>query len=120
MARSSTQTFSFTTLLAAGRERDYEQFHRSIPAALDHAMRSAGVVGWRIHRDGTTLTHFVEALDRARMEAQLGADPVNLAWQDQVAPFLAPASSGADALPAAEAGALIWDFSWPTRTTPER
>jgi len=120
MARSSTQTFAFTTHLAEGRERDYEQFHRSIPADLDRAMRDAGVVGWRIHRDGTTLTHFVEALDRARMEAQLSVDPVNLAWQEQVAPFLAPAESGVATASPAEAGAFIWDFSWPTRTTPER
>jgi L-rhamnose mutarotase len=119
MARSSMQTFAFTTRLAAGREHDYEQFHRSIPAALHRAMQDAGVVGWRIHRDGTTLTHVVEARDRARMEEQLSADPVNLAWQEQVAPFLVPAAldtpDAADAPPPADAGALIWDFSWPTR-----
>jgi len=116
MARASMQTFAFTTRLVAGRERAYEQFHRSIPAALHRAMQDAGVVGWRIHRDGATLTHVVEARDRVRMEAQLSADPVNLAWQEQVAPFLASAESGTVAAPPpADAGALIWDFSWPTR-----
>ena len=126
MARSSMQTFAFTTRLAAGREREYEQLHRSIPPAQDRAMREAGVVGWRIHRDGTSLTHFVEAWDRALMEARLSVDPANLAWQEQVAPFLSPAPAESGAVGAADvpspaaAGVLIWDFSWPTRVTQER
>lgn len=112
MTSAPSEIFEFRTHLAAGRERDYERFHRAIPADLDRAMRDAGVVGWRIYRHGGTLTHVVEACDRARMEALLDADPTNREWQRQVAPFLAEA-------PGQEAstgrGALIWDLSWPTR-----
>jgi L-rhamnose mutarotase len=133
MTSAPTETFEFCTHLAAGRERDYEHFHRAIPADLDRAMRDAGVLGWRIYRSGTTLTHVVEACDRARMEAQLSADPTNRAWQRQVAPFLAPTAeddaagddsaaddpAGDDAVAAprrpATRGELIWDLSWPTR-----
>lgn len=127
MATAPPDIFEFCTRLAPGRERDYEFFHRAIPADLDRAMRAAGVLGWRIYRDGSTLTHVVEACDRARMRAALDSDPVNRAWQEQVAPFLAaaqdpPASAApASAAPAAVApgpaqrGVLIWDLSWPTR-----
>jgi len=138
MATAPTDIFEFCTRLAPGRERDYEFFHRAIPADLDRAMRAAGVLGWRIYRDGSTLTHVVEACDRARMRAALESDPVNRGWQEQVAPFLAaaqaaPASAAltasvaprpaapASASPApvapgpAQRGVLIWDLSWPTR-----
>ncbi|MFC1431675.1 L-rhamnose mutarotase [Streptacidiphilus sp. N1-3] len=108
-----TETFTFTTLLRAGREQDYERFHRAIPAELDAAMRAAGVLGWQIMRQGTTLTHEVTARSRTRMNLILEGDEVNRAWQHEVAPFL-DAGRPAPA-PDAGAGALIWDFSWPTR-----
>jgi len=108
-----TETFTFSTLLRAGREPDYERFHRAIPVELDAAMRAAGVLGWQIRRQGTTLTHEVTARSRAQMNLILQHDQVNRAWQREVAPFLdtgRPASA-----PDADPGALIWDFSWPTR-----
>ena len=112
MTSAPTDRFEFCTRLAAGRELDYERFHRAIPADLDRAMRDAGVLSWRIYRNGTTLTHVVEARDRRRMEALLDADPTNRAWQTQVTPYLAcePAESVLSTR-----GTLIWDFSWPTR-----
>ena len=118
MTSAPTEIFEFCTRLVPGREFEYEVFHRAIPADLDRVMRAAGVLGWRIYRNDTTLTHVVEALSRAGMQAALEADPVNRAWQQQVAPFLlAPAAADtAHNAPAhAERGALIWDFSWPTR-----
>jgi L-rhamnose mutarotase len=112
MTSAPTDIFEFRTRLTAGRELDYERFHRAIPADLDRAMRNAGVRSWRIYRNGTTLTHVVEARDRVRMQALLDADPTNRAWQREVAPFLArePAESILNTR-----GTLIWDFSWPTR-----
>ena len=112
MTSAPTDIFEFCTRLAPGRELDYERFHCAIPADLDRAMRDAGVLGWRIYRNGTTLTHVVEARDRAQMQAGLDADPVNRSWQTQVAPYLAP--EPAEDIPTTR-GTLIWDFSWPTR-----
>lgn len=108
-----TETFTFTTRLRAGREHDYERFHRAIPADLDAAMRAAGVLAWQIRRQGTTLTHEVTARSRARMNLVLQQDQVNAAWQREIEPFLdaRPPTSPPDADP----GMLIWDFSWPTR-----
>ena len=107
------ETFTFTTLLRAGKERDYERFHQAIPAELDAAMRAAGVLGWQIRRHGTTLTHTVTAESRAQMNRILEDDSVNRAWQREVAPFLA--SGRPTPPPGTDPGALIWDLSWPTR-----
>jgi L-rhamnose mutarotase len=116
MAAPPTDAFAFRTRLVPGRELDYERFHRAIPTDLDRAMRAAGVLGWRIYRNETVLTHIVEALDRARMQSLLSRDPINLLWQEQVSPFIdAESGSTLDDQPSAAPGALIWDMSWPTR-----
>jgi L-rhamnose mutarotase len=108
-----TETFTFTTVLRAGREHDYERFHRAVPADLDAAMRAAGVLGWQIRRHGTTLTHKVTARSRTQMNLILQRDEVNRAWQREVAPFL---DTGRPAPPPeTDPGTLVWDFSWPTR-----
>lgn len=117
---TSARIFAFCARLAAGRELGYERFHRAVPADLDRAMREAGVLGWRIYRNGSNLTHVVETRDRTRMRRILDTDPVNLAWQQQVAPFLDPAANSGDdhatpVPPESARGALIWDLSWPTR-----
>jgi L-rhamnose mutarotase len=107
-----TESFEFRTFLAPGLGPAYDDFHRAIPAALDAAMRAAGVIGWQIYRNRTTLTHRVVARDRHRLSRILDRDPVNLRWQQQVAPYLAevpPADAPNDL------GDLVWDFSWPAR-----
>ncbi len=115
-----TESFTFTTRLRAGMEGGYERLHRAIPAELDAAMRAAGVLGWQIRRQGKTLTHAVTARDREQMNTILEQDPVNRAWQREVAPFIdadesASASTPAPATAPAGPGVLIWDLSWPTR-----
>lgn len=104
-------SFRFHTFLLRGREQDYEDTHRSIPFDLDRVMRAAGVLSWTIRRSGTVLTHDVIAADRERMSAALDIDPVNIAWQDTVAPFLDRTRTGS---PSDADGTVIWDFSWPT------
>ncbi|MFB6610433.1 L-rhamnose mutarotase [Agromyces sp. NPDC056379] len=115
-----TEAYGFTTTLRPGAERAYETFHAAIPAALDTAMRDAGVLEWRIRRSGLVLRHDVVVVDRATMEATLDADPVNAKWQLEVAPFLADDDAPVDAAAAGGASAvgdstLVWDFAWPTR-----
>lgn len=106
------QRHEFTTYLRAGAEQAYEDVHRAIPLALDCAMRRAGVRGWRITRQGRRLRHEVESVDRATMERALDGDPANIAWQREVAPYLAEEDPGSAA---DDPTRLIWDFSWPTR-----
>jgi L-rhamnose mutarotase len=117
----STESFEFHTFLAPGLGPAYDDFHRAIPAELDAAMRAAGVVGWQIYRNRTTLTHRVVAQDRKHMSRILDRDPVNVRWQQQVAPYLveAPPTGALDTVPPEDVppdpGNLVWDFSWPTR-----
>jgi L-rhamnose mutarotase len=107
-----SDAFEFRTALAPGLGEAYEEFHRAIPADLHSAMRAAGVLEWRIYRNGTTLTHRVVATDREEMSHVLDVDPVNESWQRQVAPYLAavPEPAALD-----DPGFLVWDFNWPTR-----
>ena len=118
----STESFEFHTFLAPGLGPAYDDFHRAIPAELDAAMRAAGVVGWQIYRNRTTLTHRVVARNRQQMSRILDRDPVNVRWQQQVAPYLveapptgAPDTGPPDTGPPQGVGNLVWDFSWPTR-----
>jgi L-rhamnose mutarotase len=110
----NADSFEFHTYLAPGMGPAYEEFHRAIPADLDTVMRAAGVLGWRIYRNGETLTHRVDAVDRGRMDRILDADPVNQRWQREVAPFLVQDPATEDDH---DPGELVWDFSWPTRAS---
>lgn len=76
------------TRLKAGREPDYERIHARVPDALDERLRAAGVRGWTIWRSGRDLFHLVEVDDYAAMRRALADDPVNVAWQGQMADLL--------------------------------
>jgi L-rhamnose mutarotase len=110
------EAFVFSSRLREGTERGYEEFHRAIPARLDEAMRDAGILAWRIFRNGRTLTHEVVAVDRAAALSALAANPINQQWQLDVAPFVDDSEVDDDIESGQrEVGRLIWDFDWPTR-----
>lgn len=108
------EPFVFRTRLSPnpGVSAAYVEFHRAIPKELDNVMRAAGVLTWRIYLRRDVLTHVVEAKDRSRLKVELDQNPVNVAWQRQVAPYLA---GGEEPEEDERRGTLIWDFSWPTR-----
>lgn len=68
-------------MLHAGRERDYDAVHATIPDDVVDANRRAGITDWRIWRSGRNLFHLVECDDLAAAFAQLESDPVNERWQ---------------------------------------
>lgn len=107
----SAESFEFRTRLAPGMGNAYELFHRAIPAELHAVMRDCGVVAWQIFLRGDVVTHRVVA-DRRALTEKLDPHPVNRAWQRQVAPYLLP---GEHPDAPDHPGALIWEFSWPTR-----
>ena len=76
------------TRLRADAVERYEDIHRVIPAALDAALRAAGVRHWRIWRDGCDLFHVVDCDDAGEMWDRLAADPANAAWQARIGPLL--------------------------------
>ncbi len=68
------------TRLYPGAAERYCEVHARIPEAIAVALREAGVVDWRIWRDGDVLFHTIETthgLDgmRARMAARGPIDP---------------------------------------------
>ncbi|MBB2967947.1 L-rhamnose mutarotase [Leifsonia aquatica] len=107
----ATESFEFRTRLAPGMAAPYERFHRAIPAQVHQVMGESGVVSWQIFVRCDVLTHRVVA-DRTALKERLDLHPVNVAWQRQVAPYLI---AGEEPTAPEQAGALIWDFSWPVR-----
>ena len=78
------------TVLAEGREQDYENVHASIPGEVAAALRTHGVLDWRIWRDGRHVFHVVEVgtgADYDRMRAALRDLPANQSWQATVGPM---------------------------------
>ncbi|MGN6126872.1 MAG: L-rhamnose mutarotase [Humibacter sp.] len=57
---SSTSVIAWRTRLLPGQEEAYARTHRRVPESLANALREAGVVEWRIWRDGLTLVHLIE------------------------------------------------------------
>jgi L-rhamnose mutarotase len=77
------------TRVRAGKIADYEQAHAAVPRELTEAIRAAGVAEWTIWRSGTDLFHLIDCEDYQHMLAQLAGNPVNAAWQQQMAGLLA-------------------------------
>ncbi|GHJ59733.1 hypothetical protein NOK12_22510 [Nocardioides sp. OK12] len=78
------------TVLAAGREDDYEEVHGSIPREVAEALRAHGVRDWRIWRDGRDVFHLVDVAtdaDYERMRRALRDLPANRRWQATVGPM---------------------------------
>lgn len=85
------------TRLKAGREEEYEQAHREVPAELVRAIRDAGAHEWTIWRSGLDLFHVIDCDDYAALLAALEDLPVNVAWQARMAGYLDVVHDYADA-----------------------
>jgi L-rhamnose mutarotase len=98
------ETIGWRTRLLPGTEDEYARVHRRIPEPVAAALRSAGVVQWRIWRDGLTLFHVIETTDgmdeMGRRMSRLG--PVDPDWDELIATMVDAAEGTQVALP------LIW------------
>lgn len=96
------------TVLAPGREADYEAVHQTIPADVAAALAENGVRDWRIWRDGRHLFHLVDVEDYQAMRAALRDHPANVRWQATVGPMHERADdySGGD-----EGVGLMWSLA---------
>ena len=92
------ETVALHTRLRPGAETEYESIHQVIPAELDARLREVGVHEWRIWRSGQDLFHLVTCVDYQAMRRALQDDPVNVGWQERLAPLLKVADdySGSD------------------------
>ena len=92
------------TRLRPGTEEAYTRVHRRIPEPVAAALRSAGVVRWRIWRDGLALFHMIETThgmeEMGRRMSLLGA--VDPDWDDLIATLVDPAEGTQADLP------LVW------------
>ncbi|HEX4443320.1 MAG TPA: L-rhamnose mutarotase [Galbitalea sp.] len=81
---------AWRTRLRPGHEAKYSHTHRSIPEAVATALRSAGVISWRIWRDGLTLFHVIETRDgRDAMGQRMAAlGPIDPEWDELIASML--------------------------------
>lgn len=98
------------TVLAPGREQDYEHVHRTIPTQLAAALVEHGVRDWRIWRAGRDVFHLVDVDDVATFHAMRRALltlPVNQAWQATVGPMFERADDYEDTDPTLP---LLWSL----------
>ena len=83
------ETIALHTRLKPGAAEAYESAHATIPEELVAALRSAGVLNWRIWRSGADLFHLVEVQDYQGMRHALADHPANVAWQERMSTLLA-------------------------------
>ncbi|GGX83367.1 L-rhamnose mutarotase [Streptomyces fructofermentans] len=97
------------TRIRADRVEAYEAAHREVPERLTEAIRAAGATSWTIWRSGTDLFHLLECEDYARLLAELGRLPVNIAWQARMAELLDVVHDYSGAGPAAGLP-VVWEL----------
>jgi L-rhamnose mutarotase len=76
------------TRVRADRIDEYEAAHREVPEGLVQAIRAGGATSWTIWRSGTDLFHVIECEDYDALIVDVGAQPVNSAWQARMAELL--------------------------------
>jgi L-rhamnose mutarotase len=76
------------TRVRADRIEEYEAAHREVPEGLVSAIRAGGATSWTIWRSGTDLFHVIDCEDYDSLIADVGAQPVNSAWQARMAELL--------------------------------
>ena len=79
------------TRLVPGVEERYEEYHRAVWPDVLAAIRRAGITKYVIFRDGLDLFHYIECDDYDKAIGVLARDPVNIRWQQEMAPMMAVA-----------------------------
>ncbi len=79
------------TRLVPGVEGRYEEYHRAVWPDVLVAIRRAGIAKYVIFRDGLDLFHYIECDDYDKAIGDLARDPVNVRWQQEMAPMMAVA-----------------------------
>jgi L-rhamnose mutarotase len=79
------------TRLKPGAEERYEEYHRAVWPDVLKAIQRVGITKYVIYRDGLDLFHYIECDDYDRAIAELARDPVNIRWQQEMAPMMAVA-----------------------------
>ncbi|MER6172829.1 L-rhamnose mutarotase [Streptosporangium sp. NPDC001681] len=76
------------TRVKPGRESEYDQAHREVPAELVEAIKRGGAHEWTIWRSGRDLFHVIECDDYEALLSSPAGLPANITWQARMAELL--------------------------------
>lgn len=98
------ELIGYRTRLKPGQLERYTTAHARVPEPLAEALRSAGVVEWRIWSDGETLFHTIETAHgrEAMGEAMAALGPIDPEWDELIATMVDDAPGSSAVLP------LVW------------
>ena len=71
-----------------GMEEAYRERHRKVWPEVQAGIERAGIRNYSIFMHGRQLFSYFEVEDLAQAMAIIGADPVNQAWQEYMAPLM--------------------------------
>jgi L-rhamnose mutarotase len=82
--------YAFILRLRPGAAEAYEEAHRAVWPEMLALLKSAGISEYSIYRRDELLILALRAADFETTWRQIENDPVNLRWQQAMAPFFAP------------------------------
>jgi L-rhamnose mutarotase len=82
--------FAFILRLRPGAAEAYEKAHREVWPQMLALLKSAGISEYSIYRRDELLILTLRAADFEKTWSQIDNHPVNLRWQETMAPLFAP------------------------------
>ncbi len=82
--------YAFQLRLRPGTAAAYEEAHRAVWPEMLALLKSAGISEYSIYRRDELLVLALRAADFDATWSRIENDPVNLRWQQAMAPFFAP------------------------------
>ena len=89
-ADSAPKRYAFMLRLREGAAEAYEEAHRAVWPEMLTLLKSAGISEYSIYRRDDLLILALRAADFEATWRRIENDPVNLRWQETMAPFFAP------------------------------
>lgn len=89
-AGAPLKRFAFMLRLRPGTAEAYEEAHRTVWPEMLALLKSAGISEYSIYRRDELLILSLRAADFEATWSQIENHPVNLRWQQAMAPFFAP------------------------------
>ncbi len=86
----SLKRFAFILRLREGAQEEYEKAHRAVWPEMLALLKSAGISEYSIYRRDELLILTFRAVDFEATWSQIENHPVNLRWQQAMAPLFAP------------------------------
>ena len=82
--------YAFILRLRKGAAEEYKKAHREVWPEMLALLKSAGISEYSIYRRDELLILTLRAMDFEATWSQIDNHPVNLRWQQAMAPFFAP------------------------------